>query len=152
MAGARLDDFDKVRAIMDPGLVAIVEQGFQITGRRGAGADRPGHVCGGVGTLMPDYDLLLTPTLPCTAFPVGQNQPGTINGGKTSYLSWTAFTYPFNLNGLPAATVPCGFTSDGLPVGLQIVGRLHDDATVLRAAAAFEQAKPGRISNQNAIR
>jgi aspartyl-tRNA(Asn)/glutamyl-tRNA(Gln) amidotransferase subunit A len=49
------------------------------------------------------------------------NQPGTVNGRETSYLSWTAFTYPFNLSGQPAATVPCGFASDGLPVGLQIV-------------------------------
>jgi aspartyl-tRNA(Asn)/glutamyl-tRNA(Gln) amidotransferase subunit A len=57
-------------------------------------------------------------------------------------LSWTAFTYPFNLSGQPAATVPCGFARDGLPVGLQIVGRLREDALVLRAAAAFEQACP----------
>jgi aspartyl-tRNA(Asn)/glutamyl-tRNA(Gln) amidotransferase subunit A len=52
------------------------------------------------------------------------------------------FTYPFNLTGQPAASVPCGFTSDGLPVGLQIVGRWRDEATVLRAAACFEAAQP----------
>jgi len=52
------------------------------------------------------------------------------------------FTYPFNLTGQPAATVPCGFTSEGLPVGLQIVGRWHADSTVLRAAACFEAAQP----------
>jgi len=80
--------------------------------------------------------------MPCSAFPVGQNYPGTVNGRETTYLSWTAFTYPFNLSGLPAATVPCGFASDGLPAGLQIVGQLKDDALVLRAAAAFEQARP----------
>ena len=51
------------------------------------------------------------------------------------------YTYPFNMTGQPAASVPCGFV-DGLPVGLHIVGRFGDDATVLRAAAAFEQARP----------
>jgi len=53
-----------------------------------------------------------------------------------------SFTYPFNLTGQPAATVPCGFTAEGLPVGLQIVGRWHDDALVLRAAAGFEAIQP----------
>jgi aspartyl-tRNA(Asn)/glutamyl-tRNA(Gln) amidotransferase subunit A len=57
-------------------------------------------------------------------------------------LGWTAFTYPFNMTGQPAATVPCGFDADGLPIGLQIVGRFHDDSTVLRAAAAFEEIAP----------
>jgi len=52
------------------------------------------------------------------------------------------FTYPFNLTGQPAASVPCGFTAEGLPVALQIVGRWHADALVLRAAAAFEAIQP----------
>jgi aspartyl-tRNA(Asn)/glutamyl-tRNA(Gln) amidotransferase subunit A len=65
-----------------------------------------------------------------------------VAGETTSYLSWTPYTYVFNLTGQPAATVPCGFAADGLPVGLQIVGRWRDDATVLRAAAAFEVARP----------
>ena len=59
-----------------------------------------------------------------------------------SYLNWTAFTYPFNLTGQPAATVPCGFADNGLPVGLQIIGGWRDDMTVLRASAAFEMAAP----------
>jgi aspartyl-tRNA(Asn)/glutamyl-tRNA(Gln) amidotransferase subunit A len=56
--------------------------------------------------------------------------------------AWIPFTYPFNLTGQPAASVPAGFTADGLPVGLQIVGRRFADATVMRAAAAFEQLRP----------
>ena len=88
---------------------------------------------------MRDWDLALTPTLPITAFPVGLDQPGSVAGRRTEYLSWTAFTYPFNVSGQPAASVPCG-TVDGLPVGLQIVGRRGEDSLVLRAAAAFEQA------------
>ena len=58
------------------------------------------------------------------------------------WLSWAEFSYPFNMSWNPAASVPCGFTADGLPVGLQIVGRHLDDATVLRAAAAYEAAAP----------
>jgi aspartyl-tRNA(Asn)/glutamyl-tRNA(Gln) amidotransferase subunit A len=91
---------------------------------------------------MESYDVLLTPTLPVTAFPAGQDFPGSIEGVPSTYLGWTKFTYPFNITGQPAATVPCGFTDDGLPVGLQIVGRWRDDPTVLAASAAFEFARP----------
>ena len=77
-----------------------------------------------------------------TAFAAGDDHPGQINGQDTTYLGWTAFTYPFNTTGQPAATVPCGFAGDGLPVGLQIVGRWRDDVTVLRASAAFEAVDP----------
>jgi aspartyl-tRNA(Asn)/glutamyl-tRNA(Gln) amidotransferase subunit A len=59
-----------------------------------------------------------------------------------SRLSWVAFTYPFNLTGHPAATVPCGFTADGLPIGLQIVAGRLQDHLVLRASATFEAAMP----------
>ena len=69
------------------------------------------------------HDLLVTPTMPCPPFRAGADQPGWVAGRPTEYLSWTAFTYPFNVTGQPAASVPCGRDSDGLPVGLQIVGR-----------------------------
>jgi aspartyl-tRNA(Asn)/glutamyl-tRNA(Gln) amidotransferase subunit A len=88
------------------------------------------------------YDLLLTPTLPVPPFPVGTDWPREIAGEKVHPLNYLAFTYPFNLTGQPAASVPCGWTADGLPIGLQIVGRRFEDATVLRAAAAFEKARP----------
>lgn len=91
---------------------------------------------------MQDYDLFLSPTLPVTAFPAGDHHPGSINNQQTTYLGWTAFTYPFNTTGQPAATLPCGFATNGLPVGLQIVGRYRDDITVLRASAAFEAIAP----------
>jgi aspartyl-tRNA(Asn)/glutamyl-tRNA(Gln) amidotransferase subunit A len=64
-----------------------------------------------------------------------------VAGRPASYLGWTAFTYPFNLTGQPAISLPCGLV-DGLPVGLQIVGRRLDDALVLRAARLFEEARP----------
>ncbi len=88
------------------------------------------------------YDLLLTPTVAARPFPLGSFGPREIAGKKVSPLEWMAFVYPFDMTGQPAASIPCGWTEDGLPVGLQIVGRRFDDATVLRAAAAFEQALP----------
>ncbi|HEU5324161.1 MAG TPA: amidase [Methylomirabilota bacterium] len=90
------------------------------------------------------YDLLLTPTIACPPFKVGLDNPTEIAGRPVGAYAWIPFTYPFNLTGQPAASVPCGFTKDGLPVGLQIVGRRYDDAGVLRAAAAFERARPWR--------
>lgn len=86
------------------------------------------------------YDLLLTPTTAVPAFPVGQKSHGLGRG----FIDWgfTPFTCVFNLAGNPAATVPCGFSSSGLPIGLQIVGRLEDELTVLLASAAFEEARP----------
>jgi len=100
------------------------------------------------------YDLLLTPTLATTAFP-GKNvdltkenphltvYPGVI-GGKNVNPHWgfKALTALFNMTGQPAATVPCDFSSDGLPIGLQIVGRRKEDATVLQASAVFEEIRP----------
>jgi len=77
-------------------------------------------------------------------FAAGMERPLESHG--RSRLSWVAFTYPFNLTGQPAATVPCGFTADGLPVGLQIVGARLQDVLVLRAAAAFEAAVPWAAS------
>ena len=65
-----------------------------------------------------------------------------IGGVKVGREAASAFTFAFNLTGQPAATVPCGVTRDGLPIGLQIVGRRFDDVTVLRASAAFEAARP----------
>jgi aspartyl-tRNA(Asn)/glutamyl-tRNA(Gln) amidotransferase subunit A len=92
--------------------------------------------------LFETYDLLLTPTIACAPFAVGLDNPTEIAGTPVAPYGWIPFTYPFNMTGQPAASVPCGFTTEGLPVGLQIVGRRFDDVTVLRASAAFERARP----------
>ncbi len=142
-AGQHRDNLDQVRDRLDPGRLKVIERGLAIRGVDLAEARiRREDYYHGMRRFMERYDLLLTPTLPRTAFPAGADHPETIAGRPVSYLGWTPFTYPFNLTGQPAATVPCGFDADGLPIGLQIVGRWHEDVTVLAAAAAFEAIAP----------
>jgi aspartyl-tRNA(Asn)/glutamyl-tRNA(Gln) amidotransferase subunit A len=91
---------------------------------------------------MADYDLLLSPTLTVPPFPVHMQGPERVDGRMVPSAAWLGFTLPINMTGQPAASVPAGFTRDGLPVGLQIVGRHLADADVLRASAAYERAAP----------
>jgi aspartyl-tRNA(Asn)/glutamyl-tRNA(Gln) amidotransferase subunit A len=86
------------------------------------------------------FDLLLTPTLPCPAFDVGLNTPPHLQGRNA--VDWVYYTYPFNLTGQPAASIPAGLTRAGLPVGLQMVARSHQETDIFRAAAAFEASQP----------
>ncbi|HEY4421793.1 MAG TPA: amidase, partial [Pseudonocardia sp.] len=134
------------RATMDPGLVESAERMAGATALEYVDAMA---VRNDLGTLMGEfhsrYDLLLTPTLPIPAFEAGVEVPS--GWPRARWTSWTPFTYPFNMTQQPAASVPCGFTSDGLPVGLQIVGPRHADNAVLAAAHAFQEADrhgPGR--------
>lgn len=92
------------------------------------------------------YDLLLTPQVPIPAWPIdlenSERMQGINGAAVPDMFDRLAFTYPFNLTGQPAASVPCGFTGAGLPVALQIVGRWHADGQVLCAAACFEALQP----------
>ncbi len=144
MAGVFRGRLDEVRDLLDPGLLRVVERGNVLAAADLAAAQqRRAATFDAWRRFMELYDLLLTPTLPVTAFAAGDDEPDRTDGRTdVTPLDWTTFTYPFNLTGQPAATVPCGFDADGLPVGLQIVGRFHDDATVLRGAAAFEAVAP----------
>jgi aspartyl-tRNA(Asn)/glutamyl-tRNA(Gln) amidotransferase subunit A len=125
-------------AELDPGLVRVSELGARFSSGDYLGAMA---VRNDLGTLMgafhQRYDLLLTPTLPIPAFEVGVDAPAGCTG---TWTSWTPFTYPFNMTQQPAASVPCGLTAGGLPVGLQIVGPRHADGRVLAAAHAFQRA------------
>ena len=128
---------------MDPGLVACARDGLhysaveyvQMVGRRIAYYDK-------VRSFIDDFDLLLTPTQSVAAFPAGRLIPEHWEQHPWDWIRWAGFFYPFNLTGYPAATCPCGFTPDGLPVGLQIAGGRFQDARVLQASRAFEQARP----------
>ena len=88
------------------------------------------------------YDLILTPTLATPAFPVG-DPPATIDGHDVHWFwGYTPYTMPINMIGSTAASIPCGFSSDGLPLGLHIIGPAGGEATVFAASAAFEEARP----------
>lgn len=87
-----------------------------------------------------DYDLLVTPTLPVASLEAGVNVPPELP--ERNIVSWVYYTYPFNLTGNPAASIPCGFTGEGLPVGLQMVAGTNRETDLLRASAAFEEAQP----------
>ncbi|WP_329371674.1 amidase family protein [Streptomyces sp. NBC_00669] len=92
--------------------------------------------------LMSRYDLLVTPTAAVAPFPVGVQGPERIDGRAVADTAWIGFNYPASLTGQPAVSLPAGRTRDGLPVGLQVVGRHLADGTVLRVAAAYEVARP----------
>ena len=130
---------EKLREMMDPGLIEVANEGaeysvleyLEAVGRRSELAIH-------MGRFHTEYDLLLTPAMPIPAFETGREVPA--GSPHQRWISWTPFTYPFNLTQQPAASVPCGFTSEGLPVGLQIVGAKYEDALVLRAAHAYQTA------------
>ena len=128
---------------LDPGLVPWIDWAQDLTAvdfARATAGRRPAWEA--MRRLFGQYDLLLTPTMPMPAFPLGTDSPLEASGQPARGLAWTPFTYPFNLTGLPAISIPCGFTSAGLPVGLQIVGPRWADNAVLRAAAAYEVIAP----------
>jgi aspartyl-tRNA(Asn)/glutamyl-tRNA(Gln) amidotransferase subunit A len=131
------------RTLLDPGLAAIAAEGERIAAVDYVGADFARAALGReMAEFHRKYDLLLTPMMPIPALPVGRdlNDPAH----ERQWIDWSPFSYPFNLTRQPAASIPCGLTSGGLPIGLQIVGPLYEDARVLRAARAFEATQPTR--------
>lgn len=92
--------------------------------------------------LFADVDVLLTPTTSTTAFRAEGPMPTEIDGRDIRPMHAITFTYPFNVSGHPAVSVPCGFDDEGLPVALQIVAPRHRDHVALQLAAAFEQVRP----------
>jgi aspartyl-tRNA(Asn)/glutamyl-tRNA(Gln) amidotransferase subunit A len=131
------------RHLIDPGLLATAAAGERVSAVDYLGADLVRNTLGRqMAEFHRKYDLLLTPTVPVPALPVAQdlNDPAT----ERHWIDWSPFSYPFNLTRQPAASIPCGLTSAGLPIGLQIVGPLYADDRVLRAARAFERTQPTR--------
>jgi len=128
--------------LFDPGLTRFADAG-----------DAIGHLeylramdlCGALGMHMAlfhqKYDALLTPSMPIAAFEVNRVAPASFPD-QHNWLHWSPFSYPFNLTQQPAASMPCGRTSAGMPVGLQIVAAKYRDDQVLRVARAYESAAP----------
>ncbi|MGH3760458.1 amidase [Actinophytocola sp.] len=129
------------RARLDPALLEVCEQGASRSALDYVAATAVRAELGRtMGAFHEQFDLLLTPTMPIPAFDAGVEVP--TGSREARWTSWTPFTYPFNMTQQPAASLPCGFTETGLPVGLQVVGPKHADARVLTACRAFERARP----------
>jgi len=129
-----------------PDVRARLEKGFAIRGSDYGRARRSGELLRrDLSALFQKVDLLATPMCGISAPKLGQ-QEVTIGGEMAPVMApLTRYTRLFNLTGLPAISVPCGFSSEGLPIGLQLVGRAWDEATVLRAAYAYEAASVGYL-------
>lgn len=142
---ARLQVFpaEERERLLDPGLRPLVETAlkFRAVDYVNALVERNAF-WQQVRALFERFDLLVTPALAVPPFPVGRDAPDVPTDNEASALRWSPFTYAFNLTGQPAISVPCGRTNADLPVGLQLVGRRFEDATVLRAARAWEQIQP----------
>ena len=122
---------------LDPGLQEIVEEGRRVSASEYIDATAERNRLGvAMARLHETYDVLLTPTMPLVAFAAGHEVPP--GWPQRRWTSWTPFSYPFNLTQQPAASIPCGLTSAGLPVGLQVVGPRHADSTVLAVCKAFQ--------------
>jgi aspartyl-tRNA(Asn)/glutamyl-tRNA(Gln) amidotransferase subunit A len=142
-AGAFADLSDAEKALLEPELAQIVAEGQELSAmdymRALAGRTK---LCMTMRAFFQEFDLLLTPALAVPAFDVGLLRPPGWPEDDTYWTDWTPFSIPFNLSQQPACSIPCGFTADGLPVGLQIVADSFREDLVLRAAKAFETARP----------
>lgn len=125
-------------AEVDPGLREIAEMGRQLSAVDYLRANNRRMELGlAMGRFHLDHDLLVTPTLPIPAFEAGTEVPS--GWSEPRWTSWTPYTYPFNMTQQPAASIPCGFTSGGLPIGLQVIGPRHGDTLVFALCNALAQ-------------
>jgi aspartyl-tRNA(Asn)/glutamyl-tRNA(Gln) amidotransferase subunit A len=128
---------------VDPTLVKFLARGATVTTRQYLQARaRMREFWQEALQFLQRFDLLLTPTVAVPPFAAGERPPREVDGEGVSVLGWMPFTYPFNITGQPAASVPAGWTAESLPVGVQVIGQRHADATVLAACAAYEAACP----------
>jgi aspartyl-tRNA(Asn)/glutamyl-tRNA(Gln) amidotransferase subunit A len=141
-AGTRLRPFlESKRELIDPAVADILEQALRQELRDYYGKVFERYALrDALRPFFERYDILLSPALPVSSLDAGKNVPGHL--ADRNIISWVYYTYPFNLTGQPAATVCAGIAADGMPVGLQIVGRALDEFSVVRAAAAYERNQP----------
>lgn len=136
-------------ALLDPGFATIASEGEAIPHMEYVAATDSRAALGYQMCMFhTEYDALLTPTLPGTAFEAGQVSPSGTD--QSNWMHWTPFSYPFNLTQQPAASIPCGFTKSGMPVGLQIVAAKYRDDLVLQIARAYEKLNPIRTPEVSA--
>lgn len=131
------------RDLLDPPINTLAAPGFEMSALQYRAVERAREILARqMNALHQAYDLLITPQLATTAFEVNHEVPP--NSDLKRWWEWSPFTYPFNLTQQPAATVPCGFASNGLPVAMQLVGPRFSEQVVLRAARAYERVHPFR--------
>ena len=129
------------QAVTDPDFAAEAQLGSEMSSLDVQRLNlRRGELGSKMRELMQHYDLIVTPSVAVPAFEA--RPAGSVPLDPASMLGWTPFSYPFNLTQQPACTIPCGLTSSGLPIGMQLVGPMFADALVLRAARAYEQVRP----------
>ncbi|OLT31948.1 hypothetical protein BJF84_15495 [Rhodococcus sp. CUA-806] len=142
-AASYWDNFDEVVHLLDPGYANLIRRGRKLSAGQLARAHDLRHdYTMALWAATRDVDILLTPTTPITAFPSDQGEAVVVDGKVAEGLSWTPYTYPFNLTGQPAISVPAALDSRGLPIGIQFVGRLGEDHHVLSIAADYEANRP----------
>ena len=132
---------------LSPDLIGSIRLGLDNSGMNiGKAKERRKHVYEVMYQYFKNYDVLITPTLPCPAIKPGWLETGTtfprIGKKSLSIMTWMTYTYPFNMTGLPAASIPSGWSSSDLPIGMQIVGKRYDEKTVLQVSKAFEEVAP----------
>lgn len=134
---------EKWESQMDPGLVACIKESFKVSMQDYQLArERKMAYVASIHRWFQDWDFLLTPSVSVAAFPAELLQPPHWPQHAWDWLSWAEFSHPFNMSWNPAASIPCGFTEAGLPVGIQVVAQRYNDLGVLQAAAAFETVQP----------
>ncbi|MFX1488361.1 MAG: amidase [Promethearchaeota archaeon] len=150
---------ESARDKMDPGLVDTINLGYTFSTKEIKIAEiQREAIYEEICKVFKKFDVLITPTLACPAFELGKSlttdeeimKTGIIiNGKNVTATGWLPFTYPFNMSGHPAASIPCGWSSDNLPIGMQIIGKRFDELTVLQVSKAFEDVSPWQNKTPN---
>ncbi len=134
------------RTGLEQGFVAFADLGRNVTAVDVARAQDMRHKINRKMTaFFEEFDLLLTPTTAATAFSIESGPPTSIGGREVGPAGFLPFTYPFNLTGHPAASLPAGFAPDSMPVGLQVVAPRFAEKLLLSVSAAYETARPFRF-------
>ena len=141
----------KWREEMGPNLISFIEMGMT---QSAMDLEMAIHRCRKIyetfyEKIFNNFDIFITPTTPTPAFDIDLNFPEKIGGKVASVLTFIGFLYPFNMTGLPAASIPCGWTNDELPIGMQIVGNRFDELTILQVSKAFEEIAPWQGKRPN---
>jgi amidase len=128
------------RAMVKPEVTWNIDRGLALTGAEIAAARRTqGRLYHAAAAFMADYDVLICPATSVMPYPVGERYPGHSRGVPIpEYYRWLAIAYAVTLVALPVVTIPVGFAANGLPIGMQLVGRPHGDAALLSVARYVE--------------